>query len=378
MTSLLAEPKERSAIRTKTPKYRALTEHLREQVARGELQPGDRLLSFAEMSAEFGATPTTVTRVYAALEQEGLIVREPGRGTFVARTPRRASGILGVLVPSPVHATAVPYWTYLLNGIRKAAHDAGREILLLGDCTPSLGWEKLDGVLVFGMFDQAQRRLPPGMPCVSLVVALDDMAGVVANDYMGNKLLTEHLLALGHRRIAALTMGGADRILSQRLAGMEAALWEAGLKPNPRYLRPLRRGDEPVTEFDVLARARMREWLAEDWSTLGCTALLAHNDEAAIGAIEALREAGLRVPEDISITGFDGTKVSEYYSPRLTTIEVPLEEIGARATARLLEQIEERGSKTLHDVLPVKLKIGASTGKAPSGSRARVLHGKIS
>ncbi len=110
-------------------------------------------------------------------------------------------------------------------------------------------------------------------------------------------------------------------------------------------------------------RASMRKWLQDGWRDLGCTALLAQNDEAAIGAIEELQEAGFDVPGDVSVVGFDGTEAAEYFRPRLTTIKVPLEEIGAAAAEYLLRQIREGDETEEHTgvTLPAQLKIGDST-----------------
>jgi LacI family transcriptional regulator len=91
--------------------------------------------------------------------------------------------------------------------------------------------------------------------------------------------------------------------------------------------------------FVEIGRQSMRKWLHAGFRELGCTALLTQNDETAIGAVEVLRDAGIKVPEEVNIVGFDGTEVAEYCSPPLTTIVMPLYEMGLRSVKLLLEII---------------------------------------
>ena len=110
---------------------------------------------------------------------------------------------------------------------------------------------------------------------------------------------------------------------------------------------------------------RMELWLEHGWRELGCTAIMAHNDSTAIGVMRALGKAGLRVPEDVSVIGFDGTPLCEYSTPPLTTVEVPLHEIGARALQLLQEQIHDRNVVPERVILPVRFKPGQSVAPLP-------------
>src|SRR5690606_14552854 len=138
------------------------------------------------------------------------------------------------------------------------------------------------------------------------------------------KLATQHLFELGHSRIAYLLWSADDSLSRQRLAGYQSAHEEANVQSHENFIRFLQ---EPRTlGYDKSVELTMQRWLAEDWRELGCTAILAHNDEAAVSVIRVLREHGLRVPEDGSVVGFDGTRISELSTPELTTIKVPLQE----------------------------------------------------
>ena len=105
----------------------------------------------------------------------------------------------------------------------------------------------------------------------------------------------------------------------------------------------------------------MAAWLKDDWNQLGCTAVMVQNDEAAIGAMEALEAAGKRVPQDVSVVGFDGIDICEYARPRLTSVEVPLQEIGKTATEILLRQLDEKHFEIEHAVLPTGVCVREST-----------------
>ena len=113
-------------------------------------------------------------------------------------------------------------------------------------------------------------------------------------------------------------------------------------------------------------RVAMSRWLEDGWRESGCTALFAQNDDTAWGAIEALRAAGFRVPDDVSVIGFDGTQSAMFCNPKLTTVEVPLQQMGREAVRLLLRRlacgrhsVETRFVETL--VFPTQLKVRAST-----------------
>jgi LacI family transcriptional regulator len=198
-----------------------------------------------------------------------------------------------------------------------------------------------------------------------------DFTCVAADDFAGAKLATQHLLGLGHRRIAYLLSSDHDPISRQRLAGYRSALKKARVlrKGTVKFLSQKQRDQS----YRATGEMTMRQWLGEDWKDFDCTAILAHNDETAIGVIKALREYGLRVPQDVSVVGFDGTELSELSTPALTTVRVPLWEIGAVAVKTLALQMKQDIPLEVQKiVLPVQLKIGASTAPIAIRGQAKV------
>ena len=358
----------------RVPKYLQLAEQLRARIASGELQTGDRLPSFAEMRERYGAAQKTVDKVFSLLEQEGLLVREPNRGTFVTgltesvaeiRGPSRSvqSGLIGLSGWGFLY-TESSYWARILNGMRSAARRHGMELLLL-DQNSASGWEKADGVVICDLSAfRILRHLPSPQPCVSLLVEVPGVASVCADDFDGARQATEHLLELGHTRIGFLHSHD-QTVTPRRLAGYRAALSKFGIEPLLRWTRGLPLGDDFGEQFINTGHEQTAKWLDEDWDDLGLTALLAQNDETAIGALQAFRENGKRVPEDVSVVGFDGLESARYASPCLTTVEVPLPELGALAIELLCEQISRDRPDPKHRTLPVNLRPGASTAPPP-------------
>jgi DNA-binding LacI/PurR family transcriptional regulator len=354
--------------RSKEPKYWRWAGELRRRIAEGDLRPGDRLPSYTEMRRQHGISQPTLDRVHVVLEQEGLIVREPRRGIFVASAPARAqTGVVGCLSSGLTRLRNRRehrfYWSHLFDGIMEGARQADCQVLFFDPLSRENAWEKVDGVLMTGQGEI--HRLLPGLSCVSLLYAMPGVTTVRADNALGARDATNYLLKLGHRRIGSLVFADSPVSL-QRVAACQTALEAAGIEFKPPWLRSLTEPGEKNFDFVYYGEQRMAAWLQEDWHELGLTALLCENDQTAIGAINACRKAGLRVPEDVSIVGFDGTEVSEYSRPALTTVEVPLEEIGRRGVQELLARIEERETRVQDILLPTQLKVRASTCRISS------------
>lgn len=318
--------------RGRNGKTALLTAQLREEIARGHRPPGEQLPSFAEMRRLHGVAPLTTDRIYSQLEREGLIVRENGRGVFV-RQKRARTGVIGFTGarPQPGLQHRSLYFGPLLEGIQDEAFDSGYEVLLLRPDS-HISWEKMDGAIVsFDFSGEIASRFPLGMPFVALLVKWDDAPCILSEDYPAMRDLTDHLLELGHRRICLLTEG--LYYAEERRRAYRDSLEAAGVAPSGSWMRHLN-GSPGGGGFENLGYQRMCEWLEDGWADLGCTAIMAYNDDTAYGVIRALREAGYSVPGDVSVTGFDGI-VTMPGRPHLTTASVPLRELGQAAFASL-------------------------------------------
>jgi len=345
------------------PKYQELAQRLRDRIAAGELKPGNQLPSFAQMSAEYGIGQSTLERVYVLLERDGLIVRDPGRGTFVAN-PADAIQTTGVVAfIDPFGNYQHPYNAYLMQGLQNGARQLGLDLLVLHD-TNGIGERKVDGLIVVVSHPASFFKfLPTGIPRVSAIYPHEGISSVSANDRQGIVDEVGHLYALGHRNIGFLTTGctsNPDVLSGKRLEAYHESL---------RWVRSLEapwsmRSGTQNASFVERGREKMKEWLQDDWDSLGCTALLCQNDDTAIGVIETLLAEGYKVPGDVSVVGFDGTERAEFFRPRLTTVRVPLHEIGERSVQLLHEIIHQaadaRALGPRSVVLPVALQLGDS------------------
>jgi LacI family transcriptional regulator len=174
---------------------------------------------------------------------------------------------------------------------------------------------------------------------------------VSATHWAGARAATEHLLELGHRRIGILTGRAGWVATEERLNGYQAALAAAGVLASPELVQ--------CGNFEIAdGRGAARRLLALDDRP---TAIFACNDNMAIGALRAAAERGLRVPEDLSIVGFDDSELSRVVTPALTTVRQPLEEMGRMAVSLLSRLIDRQTVETLRVELATRLVVRQST-----------------
>lgn len=194
-----------------------------------------------------------------------------------------------------------------------------------------------------------------------LVLQTPDKAELTVNsdDYAGGRLATQHLLELGHRRIAHLLGSPNIHTSEPRYRAYADALHAAGIQVNPDYVRD-GRFSRDIARASTLAM--MRSPTSEP-----PTAIFAANDISAHGAIDALTELGLAVPHDISVVGYDDTWYAGFVQPALTSVNMNVDTIG-RLAAQMLIQSMDGNVEIRHPVLPVSLTVRASSGPVPSAS----------
>jgi LacI family transcriptional regulator len=187
-----------------------------------------------------------------------------------------------------------------------------------------------------------------------------DFDTVALANYDGAYAVVRHLQRLGHRRIATVTGPSVNRDAQQRLEGYRAAMRQGGA-PHTRTLEVLGDFTEPGGYQGAQAVLEMRP---------RPTALFVANDVMAVGALGALREAGLRMPADMAVAGFDDIAIARHLTPPLTTVHVDAYQLGERALQRLLRRdAGEPAPGRSHEVLPTWLVVRASCGSAPSEGR---------
>lgn len=349
-------------------------------------------ITLKELSQLAGVHPSTVARVLQNDPRQRVseelrarimtLAREHQyRPNSVARSLRtKRSAVLGALIPD----IANPFFGSVLRGMEDAAAARDYSIILANtDDLPTreanslamLRDRQVDGLLLATArrHDPAIERLvAERMPFVLVNRHTDPITpnAVVPDDYAGACAAIEHLLSLGHRRIAHIT--GSDEVST-------AYLRRQG------YLDTLQRHNAPV-DSALLVTGSFREQGGYDAMRALLdlsdppTAVFAVNDLAALGALHALADAGLRAPDDISVVGFNDMFHETYITPRLTTMRVPDRVMGARAVERLLAMILDGVWPDSPLLLPATLVARESSGppRAQRGAASRRhTHGSI-
>jgi LacI family transcriptional regulator len=190
--------------------------------------------------------------------------------------------------------------------------------------------------------------VPPGMVSIS------------ATHFSGARAVTRHLIELGHRRIGVITGPPDWHTRDDRVGGHLAALAESGVLGDPELMR----SGEPATKTGVWAGQELLELRPRP------SAVVCFNDKVAVGVMEIAAARGLRVPEDLSVTGFDDIDVSRACTPRLTTVRQPLQEMGRTAVTMLMRQLDGHAHEALSMELETRLVVRESTGPASGPSAA--------
>jgi LacI family transcriptional regulator len=309
------------------------------------------------VNQRYGVAQSTMDKVTEVIEALGY---EASLGARSLRSHR--TNVIGVLV-----AEFEPFSTELLKGVSSAIDETGYELLAYsgGHHGRSVGWERrslsrLGGTLI----DGASLVTPTVVSATTEipVVAVDPHTGpagfptVDADNVAGAVAATQHVLYVGHRRIALL--GGREDLESARLRenGFREAMAAAGVLVDPDLVRV--GGYRPET-----ASLPARELLSLPHRP---TAVFAANDISAIRTIEVAHELGLRVPADLSVVGFDNVPESALCTPSLTTVAQPLHDIGATALRMLVELLAGSEPTLEHVCLPTRLVVRDSTGPAPT------------
>lgn len=303
--------------------------------------------------------PDVRERVLAVIERTGYSPNVLARSLVSGRT-----GVIGLVIPSGVHSLFEdPYFARLIQGVSTASNAAGNTLSLFifqNEEEEAALYPRvvksgvLDGLILTAtrMADPLLARMALGEIPVIIVGRpdVDGLSYVDVDNRGGARTAAMHLADLGHERIGLIgapvtTTAGLDR-LSGFLEGLE----ERGLAVHP----DLRQDGDYSTESGYRAMQRLLPHRPD--------AVFAANDSMAAGALRALHEAGVRVPEDVALIGFDGLPASERAVPPLTTISQPVMETGARAVQMLNELIDEEPSEPLVEIMPVELVVRGSCG----------------
>jgi LacI family transcriptional regulator len=297
-----------------------------------------------------GVSPSTVSRILngtatvsgdkrAAVDEAiatlGFVPNPVARGLAGGRT--LSVGVITQSIDSPFYGAA-------LSGIEQALGAAGYSPLFMSGkwnpteearCIDELRSRRVDGLIVLTgrLSDAALRATSRALPIVvtGRLLKATRLYSLDFDNQSGARLATQHLLDLGHRRIAFIAGNLEHADALQRQGGYLQALSEAGLRPDPALQA---QGD--FTESSGVTAVQRLLALKVPFS-----AIFAANDQMAFGAALALHRHGLRVPADVSLVGFDDLSASQYTMPPLTTVHNPIQEIGHLAAQAMLSLLAD-------------------------------------
>ena len=290
------------------------------------------------------------------------IARESGyRPSAVARgLVTRRTRTIGLVVTT----VADPFTSEVVTGIEQTANDHGYCVFLADSnadperekkVVQSFAEQRVDGIIVTSSRVGALHLPLLAEMMVPIVLVNDQHPGSVAHSVLicnedGTRMLTEHLLGLGHRRIAYIGDQFGYQSDTERMAGYRAALAAAGI--------------QATKELIVHGDGKPEAALCAMNSLLDLpeppTAVCCYNDMSALGAMRAIRVRGLRIPEDISIAGFDDLFLASYTEPPLTTIRQPMRRMGQLAMESLAKLMTGRESVPQIKI-PAEIVVRAST-----------------
>lgn len=304
------------------------------------------------------------TRVQAAIDEMGFRPNAAARALVTRRNQR-----IGMVTPS----TSLYGPASILEGVDGALRGSGYHLSVartqgngvadLQAAIDELVTQDIAGLVLSEPIDlgHPDLRIPNGLPVLSFgspktgspeadesphefVLGADELAGA--------RSAAEHLLALGHRTVHHIGGTAGWSATERRIAGWRDALSDAGIKT------------PPVVHGDWTPRSG-HEAATELLRRTGVTAIFAANDHMAIGAVRAVEKAGLRVPEDVSIVGFDDAPEAEYLSTPLTTVRQDFAEVTRLAVHRLVSTIEGRPPAERRRLVPAQLIVRESTAPPP-------------
>ncbi len=334
-------------------------------------------VTIRDVAAKAGVSVATVSRVF---NQKGPIREDtirrvmdvasamqyvPHAGARSLST--RSTRTIGVLLPD-LHGE---FFSEVIRGVDVAARQRGYHILVSGSHSDAEEMSamlralrgRVDGLIVMSPdlgLGSISRALAPDTPVALLNCAASGRRTIRIDNYNGAHAMTDHLLALGHRRIAFITGPERNADAAERRRGYREAVESSNagaIEIAGDFIEDSGHRAVPL----ILAMSPQP------------TAIFAANDAMAIGALRALREARVRVPEDLALAGFDDVPIARYLTPPLTTVRVEIAEMGRRAVDYLVNTLEtgSDGSRK-HDLIAATLVVRESCGAHLGGRNPKI------
>jgi DNA-binding LacI/PurR family transcriptional regulator len=326
-------------------KHAEVVADLQERLSKGTYKVGQQLPSEPLLAQEYGVAYMTIRRAITTLVEQGYLYRVRGRGTYVADPPSLDQApSIGLLLLRNWHSIDPFYFPPIVSGFVEHAQAQGYQVHLADRSEPLLELLRFHELHVRAVacvmlehddLQDADDLLDRGV----MVVAINNYGGlrrvtsVSPSNRQGSYEATKMLLNMGHRDLIFLSGPKMNLDAFERRKGFDAALKEAGIAVTPDMI--IETGFLEERGYEQGKQLLKRSTLP--------TGIVAVSDLAAVGMMKALQEEGVKVPEDVSIFGFGDFRLAAYMTPALTTVRLPLEEIGRNAADALITQ--HRGGK---------------------------------
>ena len=350
-------------------KYEMIVKDIRRQIEKGALKPGDKLPTEQEYQKIYGVSRITVQTALRMLREEGLLRRVAGSGTYLTETGEAARAEKNFI--SFVCYNSVDELMRVAEGINSAAEPLGLYTSMrITNGNPDFELEAVEsafgngakGVIVFpseqdknvGFFrDLVMKKYP--------IVFIDRCAlrlpcnFVCSNNYIGARLATEHLIRYGHEHILYVNSGDV-RPLKERIAGFTDAMADAGLEGSARILDCDKPAASRSADFGEITDGLTKAFSVGPRPT----ALVCGNDLIALHCMRVLRSLHYRVPDDVSVTGYDNTTLAANKNNSLTTVDQDFFLLGKTAAQALFSFIADK-RQTAHIRIDPQLVVRHST-----------------
>lgn len=371
----------------KKPKYEVIIDDILAKIRNNDFSYETVLCTEMQLTEEYGVSRITAKRALTDLEQRGVLYRKRGVGSFVARNalsnlnhqpqPTAASKMVSFLLPFAISQGGM---FETIKTVNSALNDSGYLMsIYISDVSAAkeksnirlLLSQNISGLIYYPVRDNINLNLINEFVFAKIPVIIIDkytdcpyIHNVVSDNAAGGRLLTEHLTNLGHKKIGFLTTAPVDdtSTVRNRFGGYLQQMLASGLTPDPANIvcTPYEVTEEDVASDDsIFCDAVRRLYLS------GVTAILTENDLVAKYAILACRKLNIRVPEDMSICGFDNQEIAAEYD--ITTIRQNFTAIGNEISRLMLDSINGTSSAAQKVMVPVELIVRGSTCE-PAGS----------
>jgi LacI family transcriptional regulator len=346
--------------------YEHVKQDILDKISSGEYRPHQQILSERELCRHYSVSRTTVRKAIDELVADGVLIRSSGRGTFVADTRPRAKKKAGnILFLRCVHSDIARsdsevkddiFYPRVLYGVEATCSQNGYHCLYKTINENDFRHDELeksiansDGVVCGELHNESflslleKYSLPVVLVCPSMKDTRFDVVGI--DNIHGAIRAVTYLIERGHRKIAFI--GGSEESTPsrEREEGYRQALKANGLEPDPSLIssNDWRLEDGYNATVDLINRGEAP------------TAIFAASDLLAIGAINAIRDSGHRVPDDISVIGFDDIEMARQVKPSLTTMRVRRAEMGEIAARLVFERLHSQRDYPLRIAIPTVL-----------------------